>query len=233
MTLSSSQRLPAAKSTTYVANCRRRSEPSEGALRDHASASARSIAFMGVAATGREQGMNVDGSIAIHVTTRAQVPLVLPGVPVLQPLGVREHVAALLRSQPVLLEQQRQLGDRRGLEPVQSRRDELADAIGRLLRVTAEEALDHKHAVVDFTLVLGFALIGEYVVAQVNAVGERVLEHAQRAGQRDTAGSSTPMACSTRSADHGAPPTRRRISMYSMGFGTRPSLMLASPQTQS
>src|SRR4051812_23655012 len=47
------------------------------------------------------------------------------------------------------------------------------------------------------------------------------------------AGTSTDEAYSTRSADHGAPPTRRRISTYSIGFGTRSWLMLASSHRDS
>jgi hypothetical protein len=34
-------------------------------------------------------------------------------------------------------------------------------------------------------------------------------------------------------ADHGAPPTLRRISMYSTGFDTRPALMFASSHSDS
>lgn len=38
---------------------------------------------------------------------------------------------------------------------------------------------------------------------------------------------------SIRPADQGAPPTLRRISMYSRGFATRPMLMLASSHIDS
>ncbi len=48
-----------------------------------------------------------------------------------------------------------------------------------------------------------------------------------------TAGTSAPAACSTRHADQGAPPTLRRISMYSTGLGTRPAPMLDSSQSDS
>ena len=48
-----------------------------------------------------------------------------------------------------------------------------------------------------------------------------------------SAGTSTKLTCSTRLADHGAPPTLRRISTYSMGFATRPSSMLASSHMDS
>jgi hypothetical protein len=41
------------------------------------------------------------------------------------------------------------------------------------------------------------------------------------------------MAYSTRPADHGAPPTLRRISMYSIGLATRSDLMLASSHRDS
>src|SRR5580658_1807319 len=47
------------------------------------------------------------------------------------------------------------------------------------------------------------------------------------------AGTSAAHACSTRFADHGAPPTLRRISMYSIGLATRPWLMLPSSHSDS
>lgn len=47
------------------------------------------------------------------------------------------------------------------------------------------------------------------------------------------AGTSACAANSTRPADQGAPPTLRRISMYSTGLATRPSLMLESSQIDS
>ena len=48
-----------------------------------------------------------------------------------------------------------------------------------------------------------------------------------------SAGTSTKLACSTRLADQGAPPTLRRISTYSIGLATRPSSMLASSHIDS
>ncbi len=48
-----------------------------------------------------------------------------------------------------------------------------------------------------------------------------------------TAGISAPTACSISPADQGAPPTLRRISMYSTGLGVRPALMLESSQSDS
>ena len=46
-------------------------------------------------------------------------------------------------------------------------------------------------------------------------------------------GTSTKLACSTRFADQGAPPTLRRISTYSIGLGMRASTMLESSQVDS
>ncbi len=47
------------------------------------------------------------------------------------------------------------------------------------------------------------------------------------------AGTSAPAAYSISPADQGAPPTLRRISMYSTGLATRPALMFASSQSDS
>lgn len=47
------------------------------------------------------------------------------------------------------------------------------------------------------------------------------------------AGTSAPVAYSMSPADHGAPPTLRRISMYSTGLEIRPALMLESSQSDS
>ncbi len=47
------------------------------------------------------------------------------------------------------------------------------------------------------------------------------------------AGISAPAAYSTRFADHGAPPTRRRICMYSIGLATRPASMFSSSHIDS
>ncbi len=46
-------------------------------------------------------------------------------------------------------------------------------------------------------------------------------------------GTSAPTAYSTSPADQGAPPTRRRICTYSIGFATRPSSMLPSSHMDS
>ena len=47
------------------------------------------------------------------------------------------------------------------------------------------------------------------------------------------AGISAPAAYSTRFADHGAPPTRRRICTYSIGLATRPASMFSSSHIDS
>ncbi|CAM5322647.1 hypothetical protein SHIRM173S_07424 [Streptomyces hirsutus] len=48
-----------------------------------------------------------------------------------------------------------------------------------------------------------------------------------------TATGTSAVAYSTSPADHGAPPTLRRISMYSTGLAIRPSLMLDSSHNDS
>src|SRR6202451_4700441 len=48
-----------------------------------------------------------------------------------------------------------------------------------------------------------------------------------------TAGTSASQGCSIGFADHGAPPTLRRISTYSIGLETLIALMLASSHSDS
>jgi len=61
------------------------------------------------------------------------------------------------------------------------------------------------------------------------------VSHRTRNGRvpASSAGTSTPAACSTMQADHGAPPTLRRSSMYSIGFETRSRRMLSSSHVDS
>jgi hypothetical protein len=97
----------------------------------------------------------------------------------------------------------------------------------------AEEALQHQDDVGVLALVLDLPLVGVEVVAEVDGVGE--VSRRTRNGRvaAISAGTSTKLACSTRLADQGAPPTFRRISTYSIGFATLPSSMLASSHMDS
>ena len=100
------------------------------------------------------------------------MPLVAAGLPILQALDVEHHAHDLGRREGLLLDEDRHLGQRRVLELVQPRGEDLVRQVRGALRVHAEEPLEHEHAVGELALVAGLARVGEQVVAQVHAVGE-------------------------------------------------------------
>ncbi len=113
------------------------------------------------------------------------MPLVAAGLPVLQALGIRQRREPSRRVDAVLVQDGRQLHDRRVLELVQSGGEQVVDGVGGLLRADVEEAFDDQHPVAELALLGDLPLVGEQVVAQVDRVGEGVAQHPQRAGGCD------------------------------------------------
>ncbi len=71
---------------------------------------------------------------------------------------------------------------------MQPGRHQVVHEIGGGLGVAAEESFENQHAVAELALVLDLALVGEQVVTQVHAVGERVPEYLHRPGRGDLGG---------------------------------------------
>jgi hypothetical protein len=74
------------------------------------------------------------------------------------------------------------------LELLQPRRQQVVHPVGGLLGRTAEEALEHQHAIGQLPLVVDLAIVGEKVIAQVNGVGEGIPQHLHRPGRGDGGG---------------------------------------------
>ena len=163
------------------------------------------------------------------------MPLVAAGLPVLEPLGVRQHVRAGSSG--------------RGPSPAKSAGSSVSAVfsncwsreVSRSLTASAaswvvqsEEGLQHQHAVAQLALLLDLPLVGEQVVAQVHAVGEGVPQHPQRPGSGD--GRRAPRR---RSRTPPGPPTRARrrpcgaSRCTRRGWAPGPTLMLDSSHSDS
>ncbi len=109
-----------------------------------------------------------------------RVPLMAAGLPVLEPLRVPPHGQPRGRIQAVLVAHDGNLGERRVLELLQTGCEQVVHPVRGLLDVTAEEPLQHQHAVGQLPLLVHLTLVGEQVIAQVHGVGERVAQHPHR-----------------------------------------------------
>ncbi|MDH6567063.1 hypothetical protein M2160_002084 [Streptomyces sp. SAI-117] len=127
------------------------------------------------------QGLPGGGGVGagVHVAAGAHVPFVAAGLPVLQALRVLGDGGHLGRGQAVLHGERGDLGEGGVLELVEAGGEDVVDGVGGLLGGAAEEGLQDQDAVAEFALVLHLALVGEQVVAQVDAVGEGLHQHAQ------------------------------------------------------
>ncbi len=134
-----------------------------------------------------DQGCEVPaaGAAAVHVAAGAHMPFMAAGLPVLEPLGVRQHIRAGLRIEALLQEERGEFGDHGVLELLEPRGDQVVDGVRGLLGGAVQEGLQHQDAIAQLALLLRLPLVGEEVVAQVHTVGERVPQHPQRAGSGD------------------------------------------------